>query len=126
MVDITWFTFRLYKLTGRRGMAILYLYSFLGFAILRGVTPDFGALSGKEYFLEGAFRCGHLSWWFEHVHVLWHVISDYFCLLAAQHDGSQVQQVLHLGSAWTNLGGSKGCSGCTSSRQPPGSCHGVS
>ena len=56
VVDITWFTFRLYKLTGRRGMAILYLYSFLGFAILRGVTPDFGALSGKEYFLEGAFR----------------------------------------------------------------------
>ena len=58
VVDITWFTFRLYKLTGRRGMAILYLYSFLGFAILRGVTPDFGALSGKEYFLEGAFRWG--------------------------------------------------------------------
>ena len=70
VVDITWFTFRLYKLTGRRGMAILYLYSFVGFAILRAVTPDFGALSGKEYFLEGAFRCGHLALLFEHVQSL--------------------------------------------------------
>ena len=61
MVDITWFTFRLYTLTGRRGMAILYLYSFLGFAILRSVTPDFGALSEKEYFLEGAFRSGYFA-----------------------------------------------------------------
>lgn len=56
VVDISWFSLQLYSLTGRRGMGILYLYSVLGFAVLRGVTPDFGALSKTEHFLEGAFR----------------------------------------------------------------------
>ncbi|KAK9820297.1 hypothetical protein WJX72_008694 [[Myrmecia] bisecta] len=59
VVDILWFSLQLGQLTGRRGMAILYLYSFLGFACLKLVTPDFGALAKKEYFLEGAFRNIH-------------------------------------------------------------------
>lgn len=56
VVDITWFSWQLWRLTGRRGMAFLYLYSFLGFACLRLVTPDFGLLASAEYRLEGAFR----------------------------------------------------------------------
>ena len=45
VVDIAWFSVQLYQLTGRRGMAILYLYAFLGFGALSAVTPDFGALA---------------------------------------------------------------------------------
>lgn len=37
-------------------MTFLYLYSFLGFACLKLVTPDFGLLAALEYRLEGAFR----------------------------------------------------------------------
>ena len=37
-------------------MAFLYLYSLLGFACLKLVTPDFGLLANTEYRLEGAFR----------------------------------------------------------------------
>lgn len=50
VVDIIWFTAQLYRLTGRRGMAILYLYALGGLAILRVVTPDFGALAKKVRF----------------------------------------------------------------------------
>jgi hypothetical protein len=56
VVDITWFSWQLWRLTGRRGMAFLYLYSLLGFACLKLVTPDFGLLANTEYRLEGAFR----------------------------------------------------------------------
>ena len=37
-------------------MTFLYLYSFMGFACLKLVTPDFGLLAKVEYALEGAFR----------------------------------------------------------------------
>ena len=37
-------------------MTFLYLYSFLGLACLKLVTPDFGLLAQAEYALEGAFR----------------------------------------------------------------------
>ena len=47
VVDIAWFTTQLARLTGRQGMVILYLYALGGFAILRLVTPDFGALAKK-------------------------------------------------------------------------------
>ena len=47
VVDIAWFSVQLYQLTGRRGMAILYLYAFLGFGALSAVTPDFGNLARK-------------------------------------------------------------------------------
>lgn len=47
VVDIAWFSVQLYQLTGRRGMAILYLYAFLGFGALSAVTPNFGALAKK-------------------------------------------------------------------------------
>lgn len=47
VVDIAWFSVQLYQLTGRRGMAILYLYAFLGFGALSAVTPDFGGLARK-------------------------------------------------------------------------------
>lgn len=60
VVDITWFSWQLWRLTGRRGMSFLYLYSFLGFACLKLVTPDFGLLAQVEYRLEGAFRCPQL------------------------------------------------------------------
>ena len=47
VVDIAWFSVQLWQLTGRRGMAILYLYAFLGFGALSAVTPNFGALAKK-------------------------------------------------------------------------------
>lgn len=43
-------------LTGQRGIAILYTYMLLGLGFLRGVTPDFGNLAGREQQLEGTFR----------------------------------------------------------------------
>lgn len=35
VVDIAWFSTQLYTLTGRRGIAIAYLYMLLGFGCLR-------------------------------------------------------------------------------------------
>ena len=35
VVDITWFSWQLWRLTGRRGMIILYLYTMLGWGSLR-------------------------------------------------------------------------------------------
>ncbi|PKA66791.1 ABC transporter D family member 1 [Apostasia shenzhenica] len=58
-VDILWFTWRMKLLTGRRGVAILYAYMFLGLGFLRSVTPDFGDLASKEQQLEGTFRFMH-------------------------------------------------------------------
>lgn len=43
-------------LTGRRGVAILYAYMFLGLGFLRCVTPEFGDLASHEQQLEGTFR----------------------------------------------------------------------
>ena len=45
VVDIAWFTAQLARLTGTRGMAILYSYALIGLVLLRLVTPDFGALA---------------------------------------------------------------------------------
>jgi ABC-type uncharacterized transport system fused permease/ATPase subunit len=59
LVDIGWFSWQLWRLTGRRGMAILYLYTLFGWGSLRLVTPDFGGLLKQEMFLEGAFRNAH-------------------------------------------------------------------
>lgn len=56
VVDITWFSWQLWRLTGRRGMTFLYLYSFMGFACLKLVTPDFALLAQVQQALEGAFR----------------------------------------------------------------------
>ena len=47
VVDITWFTAQLARLTGARGMAVLYSYALIGLVMLRLVTPDFGALAKK-------------------------------------------------------------------------------
>jgi len=47
VVDIAWFTARLARLTGARGMVILYSYALIGLVVLRLVTPDFGALATK-------------------------------------------------------------------------------
>lgn len=35
VVDISWFSWQLWRLTGQRGMAILYLYTALGWGCLR-------------------------------------------------------------------------------------------
>ena len=35
VVDILWFSSQLWALTGRRGMAVLYIYAALGFGCLR-------------------------------------------------------------------------------------------
>ncbi|KAH7446286.1 hypothetical protein KP509_01G050100 [Ceratopteris richardii] len=59
LVDILWFTWRMRTLTGRRGVAILYAYMFLGLGFLHGITPNFGALTSKEQQLEGLFRFMH-------------------------------------------------------------------
>ncbi|XP_020571513.1 ABC transporter D family member 1 [Phalaenopsis equestris] len=58
-VDILWFTWRMKLLTGRRGVAILYVYMLLGLGFLRSVAPDFGDLGSKEQQLEGTFRFMH-------------------------------------------------------------------
>ncbi|KAJ8769625.1 hypothetical protein K2173_005228 [Erythroxylum novogranatense] len=58
-VDILWFTWRMKLLTGRRGVAILYAYMFLGLGFLRTVTPDFGDLASQEQEIEGTFRFMH-------------------------------------------------------------------
>lgn len=47
VVDIAWFTVQLARLTGARGMAILYAYALGGLLMLRLVTPDFGALANR-------------------------------------------------------------------------------
>lgn len=38
VVDIVWFSWQLGRLTGRRGIGILYLYSCLGFLTMRCST----------------------------------------------------------------------------------------
>jgi ABC-type uncharacterized transport system fused permease/ATPase subunit len=59
VVDVAWFSWRLWRLTGARGGAILYAYAALGYGALRAVTPDFGALAARQYALEGGFRAAH-------------------------------------------------------------------
>ncbi|CAO1943177.1 unnamed protein product [Urochloa humidicola] len=59
LVDILWFTWRMKLLSGRRGVAILYAYMFLGLGFLRAVSPDFGDLASQEQELEGTFRFMH-------------------------------------------------------------------
>lgn len=59
VVDVCWFTWQLYTLTGHRGLAIAYLYMAAGFGCLRAVTPDFGRLAAEELRLEGTFRNAH-------------------------------------------------------------------
>ncbi|PUZ52854.1 hypothetical protein GQ55_5G006800 [Panicum hallii var. hallii] len=59
LVDILWFTWRMKLLSGRRGVAILYAYMFLGLGFLRAVSPDFGDLANQEQELEGTFRFMH-------------------------------------------------------------------
>ena len=59
VVDVGWFSWQLWKLSGPRGMAILYAYTAVGYGALRVVTPDFAGLLKKEYYLEGSFRNAH-------------------------------------------------------------------
>ena len=47
VVDLAWFSAQLWRLLGARGTGLLYLYALAGFAVLRAVTPDFGALAAK-------------------------------------------------------------------------------
>ena len=57
VVDIAWFSAQLARLTGRRGMAILYLYAAGGLLMLQLVTPDFGALAAKAGPPSSAMLC---------------------------------------------------------------------
>ena len=59
VVDIVWFTSRLWALTGARGMGIAYLYILVGYGALKAVTPDFGALAAEAAGMEGVFRSVH-------------------------------------------------------------------
>jgi hypothetical protein len=56
LLEFTRFTWRMKLLSGRRGVAILYAYMFLGLGFLRAVSPDFGDLANQEQELEGTFR----------------------------------------------------------------------
>ena len=56
LLEFTRFTWRMKILSGRRGVAILYAYMFLGLGFLRAVSPDFGDLANQEQELEGTFR----------------------------------------------------------------------
>ncbi|CAG9462286.1 unnamed protein product [Pedinophyceae sp. YPF-701] len=58
-VDICWFSLSMWRLTGRRGLLILYAYMAAGYTALRIVTPDFQGIKAKEASLEGAFRAVH-------------------------------------------------------------------
>ena len=42
VVDVSWFSLQLWRLSGRRGMAILYLYVLLGYGCLRWAGPGGG------------------------------------------------------------------------------------
>lgn len=59
VVDVLWFSWQLWRLTGKRGMGILYLYAALGYGALQAATPDFAQLLKREYYLEGDFRNAH-------------------------------------------------------------------
>ncbi|KAF8674398.1 hypothetical protein HU200_048229 [Digitaria exilis] len=59
LMEFTRFTWRMKLLSGRRGVAILYAYMFLGLGFLRAVSPDFGDLANQEQELEGTFRFMH-------------------------------------------------------------------
>ena len=56
LLEFTRFTWRMKIFSGRRGVAILYAYMFLGLGFLRAVSPDFGDLANQEQELEGTFR----------------------------------------------------------------------
>eukprot|EP01052_Picozoa_sp_SAG31_P018552 SAG31_NODE_1318_length_8823_cov_3.108780_8_plen_92_part_00 len=53
LVDISWYSVRMWQLTGRRGLAVLYGYMVFGLGVLRVIAPDFGAMEAKASRLEG-------------------------------------------------------------------------
>ena len=59
IVDLSWFTWRCYRLTGLKGLGILYAYTLFGYGALKCVTPDLGRFAAAEFELEGAFRYSH-------------------------------------------------------------------
>lgn len=59
VVDIAWFSVRMWQLTGRTGVALLYAYMFFGLGCLRLIAPDFGGMEARSSRLEGEFRHTH-------------------------------------------------------------------
>ena len=59
IVDIAWFSVRMWQLTGKTGVALLYAYMFFGLGCLRLIAPDFGGMEARSSRLEGEFRHTH-------------------------------------------------------------------
>ena len=59
IVDIAWFSVRMWQMTGRTGVALLYTYMFFGLGCLRLIAPDFGEMEACSSRLEGEFRHTH-------------------------------------------------------------------
>lgn len=59
IVDIAWFSWRMKRLTGGKGMFLLWSYMTLGFGTLKLLTPNFGKLASRQHQLEGEYRFTH-------------------------------------------------------------------
>lgn len=59
IIDIMWFSWRMKRLTGRKGLFLLWSYMTIGFGTLKLLTPDFGGLATKQHRLEGEYRFTH-------------------------------------------------------------------
>lgn len=59
IVDIAWFSVRMWQLTGKTGVALLYTYMIFGLGCLRLIAPDFGEMEARSSKLEGEFRHTH-------------------------------------------------------------------
>jgi ABC-type uncharacterized transport system fused permease/ATPase subunit len=61
VLDAAWYSSRVYKLTGTKGLALLYLYMIFGYTTLRAISPDLALASRGEHDLESAFRQSHIA-----------------------------------------------------------------
>eukprot|EP00041_Stephanoeca_diplocostata_P038068 m.1473233 g.1473233 ORF g.1473233 m.1473233 type:complete len:1281 (-) comp25152_c1_seq8:3346-7188(-) len=59
LADISWFTYQAYGIIGLQSTAMLYLYMFAGYGVLRAAAPAYGKLVEKSQELAGAFRYVH-------------------------------------------------------------------
>ncbi|UPQ98050.1 type I ABC transporter [Chloropicon primus] len=61
VLDAAWFSWRCYKLTGKKGVAFLYFYMAFGYTTLKAISPDLAMASRGEHDLESAFRQSHIA-----------------------------------------------------------------
>ena len=61
VLDAAWFSWRCYRLTGVKGISLLYLYMVFGYTTLKAISPDLGMASKIEHDYESAFRQSHIA-----------------------------------------------------------------